>query len=98
MTTQAQTQEVLSAFDIGAINAARASLEAFANRVTPKDIDLEGWQRDHWLRSFGHAQGVAEEAAQMLFSLLNYATHHLGLEISDDDLIRAGARRAGNGA
>lgn len=78
--------EILSAFDIGAINAARVALDDLVRANRPPETNLEGWQRDMYQRDYGHLQGIAEEVGSMLFSLLNFGKHHLDIPITEHDL------------
>lgn len=78
--------EILSAFDVGAINIARSALDALVRENRPPETGLEGWRRDSYMRDYGHLQGLAEEASSLLFTLLNYGKHHLEIDISDADL------------
>jgi hypothetical protein len=80
-----QDVPTLDAFDIAAINAARSVLNKF-KELRPEVVPTEGWERDYHMRSFGHAQGIAEQAESMLFDLLNYSKHHLGMEVTSEQM------------
>lgn len=78
----------LDSFDIATLNAARTVLTKLGemHRLPEVDPNLSMWERDFKHRAIGHAQGLAEHAEETIFGLLNYAKHHLGIEVTDKQL------------
>ena len=79
-------RELLDTFDIATVNAARAALTALVERCAKYYPEEEGRGRDSMLRAAGGLEARAEQAEDLLFQLVNFAKHHLHIEVSDEQL------------